>query len=461
MKILTTTVLFLAIAGAGYSQSFPGYRTGNYTGVNGVFFNPASIAESKYRWDLNLFSIHSYVGNDKASFRLSDFSESFDSESIEDQLFGKTAGASSGLVNVDIHGPSGMFNIGRNSFAITTRARVFSNITDIDGKLVDKLSSDFEDDPELPYQINSAENMVLAANAWSEYGISYGREILRHSAHYLKGGITLKYLSGAANAYLNIDRFAGTIDEDLAAQRVFLSNTTGRLGIGFAGAAISDFEIKDLTKMDSRGWGGDLGFIYEYRPGNRGEIGANGYQFRVGVAVTDIGKIRYQKDLARSASYELAITGGERFNLDELDNVDLDNYKEFLDSRPQYFTPAPENTESEYLVSLPTSMNIDLDYRLNNRFYLNLAGLLPLSSNSDKVYNNMSYTSVTFTPRFETSKFGVFLPVNYNSLTSFNAGISLRAGPFFIGSGSLITALAGESKQADVHIGVRFGSLKK
>ncbi len=52
MKKIFSGVLFSASFLAAQAQhQYPGYRSGNYTGVNGVFFNPASIADSRYRWD--------------------------------------------------------------------------------------------------------------------------------------------------------------------------------------------------------------------------------------------------------------------------------------------------------------------------------------------------------------------------------------------------------------------------
>ncbi|MEJ7914381.1 MAG: hypothetical protein WKF70_14585, partial [Chitinophagaceae bacterium] len=70
-------------------------------------------------------------------------------------------------------------------------------------------------------------------------------------------------------------------------------------------------------------------------------------------------------------------------------------------------------------------------------------------------------SSFTLTPRYEGKAFGVYLPINHNSLTQFNAGLSLRAGPLFLGSGSILSAVLGDSKQADFHIGLRFGGLQK
>ncbi len=68
------------------AQDFPGYRTSNYTGVNGVFYNPANIADSRYRWDFNLFSISTSVGNNKASFQLKDIGKTFDADSIKNKI---------------------------------------------------------------------------------------------------------------------------------------------------------------------------------------------------------------------------------------------------------------------------------------------------------------------------------------------------------------------------------------
>ena len=70
----------------GYSQIFPGYRTGNYTGVNGVFFNPAYIADSRYKWDVNLFAINGFVGTNQRGLRFSDITRSFNGDSLKSKL---------------------------------------------------------------------------------------------------------------------------------------------------------------------------------------------------------------------------------------------------------------------------------------------------------------------------------------------------------------------------------------
>lgn len=64
---------------------------------------------------------------------------------------------------------------------------------------------------------------------------------------------------------------------------------------------------------------------------------------------------------------------------------------------------------------------------------------------------------MTVTPRFSLKHFEVFTPLTQNEISGFNAGIGFRAGGFFIGSGSVITAVIDDSKEADVYVGFRFG----
>lgn len=462
---------FLCSSLIGFSQDYSGYRTGNYTGVNGVFFNPANIADSRYRWDVNLVSVSALGGNNQASFKLKNFRESFDADSLENQLYGKNAGATSGLVSANVLGPSFMFNATKKTaIAFTSRARVMANVQEVDGTLLQQVVDGYTSDAGLPYTITSAKNMRVNMNAWSEFGASLGQVIMDKNKHFLKGGITLKYLAGVGNAYLQVKNLTTTIDEDKVAEKAYLSNTSGRLGLGFGGASLDNFEADDLTSFDSRGFGFDIGFVYEFRPDhakhrhgdkyewNRDE---NKYKLRIGLALLDIGSLKYKRDQSRSGAYDIGVTGADKFYLSELSDVDLDDYKHFFDSRPQYFTPVSGSTDSEYKVALPTTMQLDIDYNLYRRFYISLAGQFSLISNESKPYNSQYHNTFTLTPRYETGKFGCYLPLNYNELTRFNAGLSLRLGPLFIGSGSVVTALLNESKQADVHVGIRFGVLHK
>ncbi len=460
MRKIQLTIVFALAISASIGQSLPGFRTSNYSGVNGVFYNPANTADSKYKYDVNLLSADMLVANNKASFDLANIGDNFKGEALRDNFLTNSAGASSGLITLDIHGPSFLLNVDhKNAFALTTRVRAFANVLNIDSKLLNQLSDDVNTDSDLPYRISSTENMRLAVNAWSEIGLSYGRVILNSGEHFLKGGLTLKYLAGVGNGFVNVNNFNATLDADLIAESGFITDATGKVATGFGGINISSLETEDLTNFNGSGFGADLGMIYEYRPDAAGDAkNGNNYKFKFGFSLLDLGKIKYDKDPSRSGSYTMNIPDNQKLYLDDLN--ELDDYNSFFKNHPQFFTPAGSNTETTYSVSLPASIQLEADYLINTGFFLNLSGQISLSNSNDKVYNNVNYSNLTLTPRYETRAFGAYLPLNYNSLSKFNAGLCLRAGPLFVGSGSFFTALAGESKQADIFLGIRFGGLK-
>ena len=311
--------------------------------------------------------------------------------------------------------------------------------------------------------------MRFAVNAWTEFGASFARVLMNQDAHFFKGGLTLKYLAGSANGYINIDNFSGTVARDALLNMTHLTNASGRIATGFAGMNVSGFEAKDLFKMKSSGFGADLGFVYEYRPDPEMQTVdgfkldnnyKNTYRFKFGVALTDIGSIKYKKDPRRSGTYDIDIPANEFMPLRQLNNVDVDDYNQFFAERPQFFIPVGAGSEPDYAVSLPTTLQVEADLLLHDGWYLNLASQISLSNNPGKPYNNRSYTGFTLTPRYEGKAFGGYLPLNYNPLTKLNAGLAFRAGPLFFGSGSLLTAVMGDSKQADFFIGLRLGELK-
>jgi hypothetical protein len=470
MRKISLIVLAVTCTSAVFSQDYLGYRTGNYTGVNAVFSNPGNIADNKYYFDINLLTLSTLGANDKASYKLKNFSETFKSENLREKLFGENTGPANGVFNLDIHGPSAMLTLGlKNAIAVTSRARMFANVIDFDSKLFDQLTNPDGNDPALPYTLNSNSDMRFSINGWTEYGVSFSRVLMDKGAHAIKAGISVKYLAGAVNGYMNVANFKSTIDANPLLKLPYMENTTGRIAAGFSGQEVSGFEGKELFKNNGYGFGTDIGFVYEFRPDAQMQT-VNGmhladnykklYKFKLGISVLDLGSILYKRDVARSGDYTLDITNGKKLFLDQLRNKDVDQYNQFFKDHPELFIPVNTTPEKEYNVSLPSTLQIDADYLINDGFYLNLGTQVSLSNNNTKFYNNRNYSAVTLTPRYEDKIWGVYLPINYNTLTKMNVGLSFRAGPLFFGSGSLLTALFGSSKQADVHLGIRIGELK-
>lgn len=446
-----------------FAQDLPGFRTSNYNGVVGIFSNPANAAQNNYKWDVNLFSAGVGVGNNNASFSLKNIGELGKDDSLINRFIGTRGKSSNALLGVDIKTLSFLIGIDKKSgIALTSRGRVMLNATDLDGTLGRQIiDGNNGDGITFPYTINSDKNMRVTGNAWSEVGVTYGRVLLDNGNHYIKAGLTAKYLAGVANAYVNVNRLNGTLTQNPVTDDVYLSNATGGLEIGTGGISLEDFDVAELTSFKSSGFGADLGVVYEWRPGYEAgtETAGNKYKLRVGASLQDIGSIKYKKDMANSGGYNIDITGAEALNLNEVGEQPIDEIKDYLDSKPQFFTPL-SSTGSNYKVKLPTMLHVDVDYHVLMGLYVNAAAHVNVIASDKDFFNGRYYNSFSVTPRYETKKLGVFLPVNYSELTSFNAGMAFRLGPVYLGSGSLLTALFNSSKQADFFIGVRFGGLR-
>lgn len=446
---------FIVSALTAFSQNFPGYSSGNYSGVNGVFSNPANVVSSRYKWNVNLLSVNAAVANNNASFNLSNITSAFDGE-VDSLLFGDGSKPANGHVNIDIHGLSFMFNINKkSSIAVTSRMRILANVVDLDGEFIQSINNDFS--TALPFTLKSNENQRVAVNGWTDWGVTYGHILIDKGSHFLKAGLTLKYLTGATNNYATIDKLQGTLDED-ALGDVYMTNASGVVAIGVAGIDFSDDdqEITDALNFNSSGLGGDIGFIYEYRPANTSSY-SNKYKFRAGIALLDIGKMKYTADPDQSGYYNINVPPAAHWYPSDLDEMSISEMKDYLDSSP-YFTSL--GSETSYKVSLPTSLQVNADYIINNLFAVNIGGQINLIKKSS-LYNSFYYNTVTVTPRFENKIFGAYLPLSYNAVSGFNAGLSLRVGPVFFGSGSVINALMSNSKQADFHFGIIFGGVQK
>lgn len=451
-------VLFVMITFTANAQSFQGYRTNNYTGVNGVFFNPANIADSRYKWDINIFSIDGYAGNNQSTLKFKDITRSFNADSLKSKLLSSSGDDLSALSRIDILGPSVMFSAGRKTaFAITTRTRVWANATDVDGRLARAIIDGGEvNNASYPYNFNVSQGDVHTAG-WTELGLTWGQVLTpSDSKHQFKLGITAKYLAGTADAYLRQSNLNGSIIN--AGGQTYLTNTTGSIQLNTTAANFADYKFRDFFKFNGNGFGGDVGMIYEYRPNTdysdyEDDRAFHKYKLRIGVAVMDIGQIKFKKSSNEAANYSVNIPPGETFGLSIFNDRSVSDYNDLLNAST-YFTNLGTG-ETEYKISIPTNIQANIDYNFNDRWFLNLAGQFATSKTEG--LNLYAFNSFTLTPRYDVEKFGISLPINYNELTDFNAGLSFRFGPLFLGSGSVITALFDNNKQADLHLGIRFG----
>jgi outer membrane protein OmpA-like peptidoglycan-associated protein len=454
MKKTFLILLFLISSLTIKAQSYTGYFHDNYAGVQSVLFNPASIADSRFKTDINLFSVSGAVGNDLYGVKLFDvFKNGYDFDSESKMT---PSNANNGRVNFDIMGPSFMFNIApKHTLAVFTRARSITNLRDINGNLIDQVKDGLDESSD--FNLNAG-NAKGASNTWGELGISYAAVLYQHNQHFLKGGLTAKYLQGGVNGYIQGKDVHLTYVENTVNPENSVLATSGELTIG----ASQDFEANEDYKFDakSRGFGFDLGLVYEWRPdyadydlnnakpADNNFRDLNKYKVRFGLSVTDIGSIDYKN--AKQDTYNVNGVVTQQM----ID--DADNLYDFLN---QHYTKT--STSKGAKTNLPTALHADVDWNMYKKFYLNLNGDINMvSANKLNAYGIADRVSLT--PRYESRWFSFYVPMTWMEYSGMQVGSGIRLGAFFVGSGSVLSnVVSKDSKGADFHVGMKIPVYEK
>jgi outer membrane protein OmpA-like peptidoglycan-associated protein len=447
-KSLLILVALFSIVSAK-AQSYLGYYHDNYAGVQTVLFNPASIADSRFKTDINLFSLSTAVGNDMYAVNFSDaFKSDYDFDSQAKKSFTSSNNA---IMNLDLMGPAFMFNIApKQTLAIYTRARAFVNLGGVNGELINEITKEDnkEDFTSLPLG-----NPNFIGNSWGEFGLSYAAVLYQKGQHFLKGGITAKYLQGVANAHFKGDGINLEYDENEITPGSSTYTSTGTATYGTS----QDFENNPNIEIDSasKGFGLDLGLVYEWRPdfdttkkdvSNFKEL--NKYKLRFGLSLTDLGSIKYEKGISKSYDLNTTVTQDDFDNAETFDAFLSDNYPETI-------------INGTVKSKLPTAIHADLDWNMHKKFYLNVNGDFSMVSNKTLNQNSIE-NRFSVTPRYESRWLSFYVPVSFMQYSGAQMGAGLRTGIFFIGSGSVLSnTFAKESKSTDFHLGLKIPFYQK
>lgn len=450
---LTATLFFFSLPGK--SQDFIGFTTGNYSGVNSLQFNPAGIADSRFKVDIALFGFSTYVGNNYIGIKRGGFGD-FQNPDFGDiyLLRNNNKKTYNGYVGLNLQLPSVMISITKkDAIALSARIRSITNVNGLEQPFLDLAEESFEYAPNWNQNFTQ-KRMEAQTNTWAEYGASYGRVIFNNGEHMLKGGITFKLLQGLGSAYL----YANDVEYNFTNDDT-VSIFNAQVGYGhsenFNEKAFDNYKFNFVSKP---GFGLDFGFEYEWRPkyqdyqyemdGKKGlwRRDQNKYKLKAGFSILDLGGMRYVKGPdSRSFTANVSNLPTSVFN-----NI---NDVQTLDSTlNSVFTTDPDD-DGTFRMSLPTMLSFQVDYNVWKGFYINFSPFISLTSGRRDQNKTRMWNNYTLTPRYEFKWFGVYLPNSYNTLSGFNSGISLRLGPVVIGSGTVFSSFAKKAfRETDVHV---------
>lgn len=467
-RFLRCIIFFLLLGNTAYAQDFLGYSNSNYAGVSGIDLQPASIVDSRYKFDatitgLSLNFANNYVGVKRGTFK---YDKSFNDTSsgwpfnhmpaFNDPNFQanylkkrdndkpKSVYFSNQLVL-----PSFMITLDKKSaIALSWRVRSYINVDGIESQLANLIYSGLKDSLYWEQKFGN-ENFSIQTMSWAEYGATYGRVLKDDGDHFFKAAGRVKFLQGLQAAYMFIRELQYDFTND---DTLTLFNSD----VSYGHSTNYDFDQGQLKyKLVSKpSFGFDLGFVYEWRPDHKqykydmdGETdlwyrNKNKYKLRIGFSAVDIGAVKFEKgEFSRNFKADI-----RDWNLDSLQFTNVSDFDDTLRNRFVF-------TEDKgiFKMNLPTAFSIQADYNIWKDFYANFTAYYALQFKNDE-HKTHDITTFSIAPRWDHKWFGVFLPVSHNSFGNTMMGLDLRIGPLIVGTQS-IGGLLGSTDMfsSDVH----------
>jgi len=459
----------LSIGQYSQAQNYVGYQSSNYAGINSISTNPANIVDSRYAFDLNLVGFdfrlsNNYLGLSTSLFKINNNPfinadslynnqfQRFRTDFFEEKSNRRTARL---FQNLYLQTPSFYFNVGKNTIGITSALRQSFFFDGLEETTADFILAELKD-PNI-WNINlDNEQFNAVAAIWSEYGIAYGREILNTGEHYLKGAIHPKLTLAAASTYFYADGLVLN----------FTNNDTLNVGLADVQFGYSN-NLRDSTILtepyaqnlyNKTNFALDFGFVYEWRPKHKDFVHPrdssklvrhkNKYKAKVGLSVTDIGWLKFDRGTFAGNF------GGDAVQWD-LNTIDIDGIETFGQLMADTFNMT--TNREPYRLRLPTCINIQADYNIWKGFYVNMTSQMSFNQNNARLKLH-SLNNFSITPRFEHAWFDLALPFSVDGYGNFHSGAGLRLGPLFVGSSDVFNFLLGDNvRGVNVYAGLKVG----
>ena len=443
------------------AQGWTGLATSNYSGTNGMYWNPASLADSRYKFYVSLGGADANFYNDYLTvkapytpwqvlrntvapeYRDNRGNVVFKSDYLQEQ--GLNGRPKLATASAEVRLPSFMVSLGaRHSLAFGSRVRGFVQATNVSEPVarLARFGLDETRTRELSLKVLNDNAFNVGINAFQEISVSYALAFDPNETHVFKGAITGKYLVGLASAYITNQ---GVDYQVYKGDSIQLRSRD--LGYGYTDYRYydrPDFKVGDLfgSKRLGRGAGFDVGLSYEWRPQcadydfkmdgqDCTDHSQNKYRLKLGLAMVDVGLIQYSNpDYVRQSG----INGTNSVQWGQLDTIKyrsldgLDNLVQrvvILNARGRTFTS-----------TLPTAVHFTADYLVRKHLYAGLAwtqNIVPLHTLGAR-----TVSSLALLPRFEHKLAEVAVPLMWtNNYRTLQVGAMVRVGPLTVGSDNL------------------------
>jgi outer membrane protein OmpA-like peptidoglycan-associated protein len=428
-----------------------------------VFEQPASLADSRYRFDLLLTGVGLQIGNNYLYYRDLQQTDGDFETLVRRDTSDRPKALHAGL---NFYLPSFMFKLNNGwAFGFTSRYRTLFSATRIGLPLAELALQGF-DIPERWNRFYTNDGGAITFGNGIEFGLAVAAPVMDTKQHFLKAGGRATYTLGINGGYAQLPKADYLFYNDYAFST--LPNTEARIGHA------TNFEITgdsaDNVILDFNpafNLGVDIGVVYEWRPKttagftyrmdgkNHIDPEANKYKLRVGVALTDLGWMALSSSLQYHVRTQVNDSLTQTHYWDTR-GVDIDGVNTLDQNLLNRYVVLNREIGTMSL-TLPTALSLQVDYQIAGPLYVALQTRTHIRLHP-RGLTGLDWYSLS--PRLDTRHFGLAVPLSLDGFGRFHLGVQLHIGAFMLGTNTL-DVLWSEANAAQVNFGVRIPILHR
>ncbi len=422
-----------------------GIATGNWSSINSLYLNPANIAESREKKSVSVIGGMFFVDNNVGPFNAGNGLVVAVGDGKTNDMFAYRNNSKISMMApyFNIMGPGAVYRVdNKSSIAVTSRLRGMNQFNFFDQTIFHA----FNDPKYTPDEniLSLPRDFAYTVHLWLEIGFTYAKTVYEKDNHKIKLGGSFRYLGGIA--YVGVKGNTMNAAFTKGVDSFYASNSDIQYGSNilntftYQGNNFSK-NLVNLVREGNfgHGIGGDVGIVYEFTASDPEEGNDKkkrrkkkpGYTTRLSASICDIGGIAYGKRVNTNQ-----VINGEGYVTAKgiLDNVkNFANMEKYVEARGFTATTRKRNT----FVNMPTHIKLGADYHIKDKYYIN--GMMLVNLASRRTWGNSFYNQVSVTPRYETKKLTIGLPITYGILSrSMKLGTGFYYRNFYIGSDDML-----------------------
>jgi hypothetical protein len=404
-----------------FAQGYQALHGSSYTGATSVYNNPASSVNYQRKWDLTILAVQAKASTNAASIENNTLR-------ITDGYFNRFVHTTAdiGLLNF-------LYKIDdKKAFSFNVRARSYEHVKSQPFNYIDSTTTSMN-----RFFVNNRTTPFFEAfgtqAGWLEFGLNYSQVWYETDHDRLTGGFTLQLQKGISGVFIKMNKVS------YLEQKNGTDTTYAFTGGGGSFAYSDNYEaadMKEFMKKSVLSFGLSMGIEYlVYQPGENTNSPTPNYDWKIGLSLMDLGSNVFH---AGSSSRKLGNPNASYTDMDANNKISgAGTIGQLSDSLGTMFNTDEAITDN-FRISDPTRMILNVDRNLGNHFFVN--GELSMNffstSSANKLYTR-ELNLFTLTPRWETSEFGFYLPMQYNTQGQFWLGAAVKLGPLVVGMHNL------------------------